>query len=156
MIPFRRIALGGLAALAAAAVAVTGPVAAMSTAATAPVAAMSTADPGTGEAMLVAATSADESPELPLRLERACLRIPNLEIRTERLANRLDGDDSTLGSLLWLEGKVQDARDAGREQLATVLENRLAVRTRTREILDQRLEELARLEQRCIDLGVDL
>jgi hypothetical protein len=144
MIPFRRAALGGLAAVAAATVAATGPAGAMST-----------ADPGAGDALLAVA-SAEESPELPLRLERACLRIPNLEIRTERLANRLDGDDSTLGSLLWLEGKVQHARDAGREQLATVLENRLAVRTKTREILDQRQEELARLEQRCIDLGVDL
>jgi hypothetical protein len=94
--------------------------------------------------------------QLTLRLERACLRIPNLELRTERLITRLDGDDSTIGSLAWLESRIEVARSADRQQLTTVLENRLAVRSKTREVLDVRLDELARLEEICSDNGAEL
>jgi hypothetical protein len=94
--------------------------------------------------------------QLALRLERACLRIPNLELRTERLITRLDGDDSTIGSLAWLESRIEVARSADRQQLTTVLENRLAVRSKTREVLDVRLDELARLEEICGDNGAEL
>jgi hypothetical protein len=89
-------------------------------------------------------------------VERACLRIPNLELRTEQLQERLDGDATVRGSLAWLASKADAARAAGRPQLATVLENRLAVRTTTRKILDLRHDELTLLRTRCEDLGVEL
>lgn len=94
------------------------------------------------------------SGDLGPRLERACLRIPNLELRTASLIKRLDGDASTLGSLLWLQAKVDQAKAANRDQLATVLENRLAVRKKTREVLVLRQADLQRLQKRCADLGV--
>lgn len=40
--------------------------------------------------------------DLGPRLERACLRIPNLQIRTDNLLTRITGDADTIGSLLWL------------------------------------------------------
>jgi len=90
------------------------------------------------------------------RAERACLRIPNIEIRlTERKA-RLDGDATVRGSLAWLQSKVDAAKAADRDQLATVLENRLAVRTKTREILDDRTELVADLRSRCESWGVEI
>jgi hypothetical protein len=94
--------------------------------------------------------------ELPLRLERACLRIPNLELRTQRLIDRLNGDASTRGSLLWLQRLIDDATAKGRTQLAEVLTNRLAVRTQTVKVLEQRQERLEKLAERCRNHGVDV
>jgi hypothetical protein len=94
--------------------------------------------------------------QLRPRLERACRRVPNLQIRTDRLIERLQGDSDTLGSLLWLERQIERARENGRDQLVTVLENRLAVRTASLDVLELRADALDDLEQICIDLGVDL
>jgi len=94
--------------------------------------------------------------DLRPRLERACLRIPNIEIRTNGIIDRLNGDATVRGSLLWLQAQIDRAAAAGREQLVTVLENRLAVRTQTLEVLEQRLVRLPELKQKCIDHGVPL
>jgi hypothetical protein len=99
-------------------------------------------------------TDTTDSPEIGPRVERACLRIPNLELRTERLIVRLDGDASVRGSLAWLADRAEAAREAGRDQRAEVLENRVAVRTATRDVLDVRLDDLTRLRSRCEELGV--
>ena len=85
-------------------------------------------------AMPSAAHAQDSGDELRPRLERACLRIPNIEIRTANLIERLNGDASVRGSLAWLQAKIDKAEAEGREQLVTVLENRLAVRTQTLEV----------------------
>jgi predicted nucleotidyltransferase len=94
--------------------------------------------------------------EVPVRYERACLRIPNLELRTQTLIDRINGDAVTRGSLAWLNARLAEAQAAGRTQLVTVLENRLTVRTRTLEILTQRQVRLAELRTRCIEHGVEL
>jgi hypothetical protein len=106
------------------------------------------------------ATAPAESPaasatDLGPRLERACLRIPNLQIRTDRLAERLQGSADTRGSLLWLQAQIDRAEADGRDQLVTVLENRLAVRTATVDVLELRRTELADLAARCAELGVE-
>ena len=90
------------------------------------------------------------------RLERACLRIPNLELRTTNLIKRLEGDDQTLGSLAWLQRQIDRTTAAGRTQLAQVLTNRLAVRTKTLEILHQRELIFPDLRERCAAHGVQL
>lgn len=90
------------------------------------------------------------------RVERACLRIPNIETRLSERKTRLDGDASVRGSLAWLQSKIDAARAANRDQLATVLENRLTVRTKTREILDDRTELVADLRSRCESWGVEI
>lgn len=102
------------------------------------------------------AASTPSTGELPVRLERACLRIPNLELRTQHLIDRLHGDASTRGSLLWLQAQIDDATAKGRTQLAEVLTNRLAVRTQTVKVLEQRQERLEKLAERCRNHGVDV
>jgi hypothetical protein len=94
--------------------------------------------------------------ELPARLQRACLRIPNLQIRTTNLITRLNADASTRGSLLWLQAQIDDATAKGRTQLATVLQNRLKVRTQTLTVLTNRQERLTKLVELCRNHGVDV
>ena len=110
-----------------------------------------------GAAMIVPATaSAATTGELPARYERACLRIPNLQIRTTNFITRLNGDASTRGSLAWLQAQIDDANSKGRTQLATVLQNRLAVRTQTLEVLQQRQVRLTNLADKCRAYGADI
>jgi hypothetical protein len=102
------------------------------------------------------ATPADTPKELPARYQRACLRIPNLQIRINNFIERLNGDASTRGSLLWLQAQIDSAKSKGRTQLATVLENRLKVRQQTLVVLDQRQERLTKLLELCRKHGVDV
>lgn len=94
--------------------------------------------------------------ELPARLQRACLRIPNLETRTSKFIARLNGDASTRGSLLWLQAQIDDATAKGRTQLAAVLQNRLKVRTQTLKVLTNRQQRLTKLAELCRNHGVDV
>ncbi len=103
-----------------------------------------------------ASTTTDTTRALPVRYERACLRIPNLQLRTDNLITRLNGDASVRGSLAWLQAQIDDAKAKGRTQLATVLENRLAVRTQSLEVLAQRQERLTKLAEMCRNHGVDV
>ncbi len=103
-----------------------------------------------------AASTTDTTSELPVRYQRACLRIPNLQLRTDNLITRLNGDATVRGSLAWLQAQIDDANAKGRTQLATVLENRLAVRTQSLEVLAQRHERLANLAERCRNHGVEV
>jgi len=99
---------------------------------------------------------ADTPKELPARYQRACLRIPNLQIRITNVIDRLNGDASTRGSLLWLQAQIDNAKSKGRTQLATVLENRLKVRQQTLVVLNQRQERLTKLLELCRNHGVDI
>jgi hypothetical protein len=114
------------------------------------IAALVTVLPGT--AIAAAPTTAPDA--RGPRLERACLRIPNLEIRTANLIERLQGDATARGSLLWLQAQIDKAASRNRQDLAEVLENRLAVRQQTLEVLQQRQQNLPELRQFCIDRGV--
>ena len=100
--------------------------------------------------------TADTPKELPARYQRACLRIPNLQIRITNFIDRLNGDASTRGSLLWLQAQIDHAKSKGRTQLATVLENRLKVRQQTLVVLNQRQERLTKLLELCRNHGVDI
>jgi hypothetical protein len=84
------------------------------------------------------------------------LRIPNLQIRTDNLITRLNADATTKGSLAWLQAQIDDAKAKNRPQLVTVLQNRLAVRTQSLEVLKQRQQGLAKLAQTCVDHGVNV
>jgi hypothetical protein len=104
-----------------------------------------------------AATSTSTSTgDLPARLERACLRIPNMEIRTNNIITRLEGDASTRGSLAWLQAQIDDATAKNRPQRVTVLQNRLKVRTETLQIVKDRSERLQKLADKCRAHGVDI
>lgn len=100
--------------------------------------------------------STDSSYEIPPRVERACLRIPNLTMRAENVLARINGDADTIGSLLWLDKRIARAEDNGREELAEFLTNRRAVREASIEVLELRLVMLADLGELCEEAGVDL
>jgi hypothetical protein len=136
--PSRRLAAGAAALIAAATLAAPG------------VAGATDTHPGT------AATTTHSEDDLGPRLERACLRIPNLEIRTTNLLERLNGDATVKGSLAWLQERIDEAAGNDRDQLVTVLENRLEVRTASIDVLETRQDALADARQLCSDHGVEL
>lgn len=125
---------------------------AIPTAIAAIVAAAVTVLPGTAGAATSTATPTDPGP----RLERACLRIPNLETRTANLIERLQGDATVRGSLLWLQAQIDKAAARNRQDVVEVLQNRLAVRQQTLEVLQLRQQNLPELRQFCIDRGVQI
>ena len=83
------------------------------------------------------------------RLDRACARVPNLTARVESVLARIQGDADTIGSIAWLESRAAEARQNGREQLAGLIENRIAVRTEQIDVLEVRLDNLAEAAAAC-------
>ena len=108
---------------------------------------------GTTSAAGVQAPAGDD---LRPRLERVCLRIPNLQVRTDNVLARLAGDASTRGSLAWLDVRISEAEANERPQLVEVLTNRRAVREATVPVLEARRDTLAGLAERCAGYGVDV
>lgn len=101
------------------------------------------------------ADAATGSPShVPPRIERACLRIPNLTTRTENVLARINGDADTRGSLLWLDERIADAEERGREGWVEFLTNRRAVREASIEVFELRLVTLTDLGERCEAAGV--
>ena len=96
--------------------------------------------------------AAQGTADLAPRVERACARIPNLQVRTSNLLVHIQADASTVGSLAWLDAEIAKAQAAGRTQLVTVLQNRRTVRTADIAVLQKRTTELATLAQKCADL----
>lgn len=101
-----------------------------------------------GVASAQTTTTSDARP----RLEKACARIPNLQLRTDNLLKRIEGDASTVGSLAWLDGEIAKAQAAGRTQVVVVLQNRKGVRTALIPVLEQRKTQLVNLAQKCDEL----
>ena len=116
-------------------------------------AALLTASPAQAE---TTGDGSGEAASVGARAERACLRIPNLTIRTDNVLDRINGDAETPGSLLWLDTRIERARDNGRDQMVEVLENRRAVREASIPVFELRQGELDTLRQRCLDAGVEL
>jgi hypothetical protein len=83
------------------------------------------------------------------RLEKACARVPTVAERVDGVIARLEGDAGTKGSLAWLQTKIDAASEAGREQLVTVLQNRLDVRTARLALLHERRDALTDLARIC-------
>lgn len=108
--------------------------------------------------VLGAAPAMAATPELPNpmgpeqrqeRLDRACARVPDLTARVESVLARIQGDADTVGSLAWLENKADEARANGRDGLAELIENRIAVRTERIDVLVVRLDNLAEAAAAC-------
>ena len=120
--------------------------------ATASVAAVAAVTLGAGT---VNAQAPDEA-ELGPRIERACKRVPNLQLRTDRLLTRITGDAETVGSLAWLDARIATAEERGRDELVEVLTNRRGVREATVPVLELRTDALADLAERCVANGIDI
>ncbi len=108
---------------------------------------------GLAALMVLSATPAfattTQSEQRQERLDLACARVPNLTARVEAVLARIQGDADTVGSIAWLESKAAEARENGREQLAGLIENRIAVRTERIDVLVIRLDNLAEAAAAC-------
>jgi hypothetical protein len=110
---------------------------------------------GLAALMLVSALPAmaqsDEGSERPHRprLERFCENIPAHEERVEERLARIQGDAETRGSLAWLEVKKAEAEEAGRENLATMIGHRIAIKTELIDVLELRVVALVDAEVFC-------
>ncbi|MCP3991526.1 MAG: hypothetical protein GY724_20805 [Actinomycetia bacterium] len=102
------------------------------------------------------AVGAHEPDEVGPRMIAVCYRIPLVEARLDYILSVIDGDETVPGSLLWLEDKAAVATENGRDHWATVLENRLTVRTQVREILVLRRDIIASYGDLCVEHGIDL
>jgi hypothetical protein len=91
--------------------------------------------------------------DLRPRLEAACARIPEATTRLQAAIDRLDGPASQRGSLAWFEAAIERATVNNRPRIAADLERRLDRLTTRRATLDERSAQLARLADRCGDLG---
>lgn len=61
----------------------------------------------------------------PEQVTRLCEnRLPRIEKRTSSLVERIQGDENTRGSAAWLRARAAKERDAGREDTASLLEER--------------------------------
>jgi hypothetical protein len=114
------------------------------------IATMAIASLGVGAADAQAPTGDELGP----RLELACRRIPNLQLRTDALLAKIGGDVDTRGSLLWLDAKIADAQAKGRTNLVEVLTNRRAVRAQSVVVLQARQANLIELTAICTAKGV--
>ena len=102
-----------------------------------------------GAVAVPAMAQTEETPRHRPRIERFCENIPAHEERiSERLA-RMQGDADTRGSIAWLEGKKVEAEEAGRENLATMIGHRIAIKGELIDVLELRLAALADAEVFC-------
>ncbi|MFI7216460.1 hypothetical protein [Micromonospora maritima] len=87
------------------------------------------------------------------RARLLCSRVPNLQIRADKLVVRLQAGADTPGSVAWLKARADQARANGREELATVLDNRVVVRTNLLPVLKNQQQNLPKVAQWCAEHG---
>jgi hypothetical protein len=88
------------------------------------------------------------------RLATACGRVPPLQRRVDAAIALLQGDASTRGSIAWLDARLTAAQGDDRVQLATVLQNRIDVRTARLALLQERSTALAGIASICATHGL--
>lgn len=96
-------------------------------------------------------STTDSQAQLAERLDQACDRVPDLTTRVENVIDRMNGDADTVGSLLWIDERIDAARDNGRDDLADFLETRKGIRSERLDVLELRLDSLAEAAQICAD-----
>lgn len=102
-----------------------------------------------GVIALPAVAQSEERPDNRPRLERFCENTPQHEERIEGRLARIQGDAETQGSLAWLEVKKAEAEEAGRDNLATLIGHRIAIKTELIDVLELRLAALSDAEVFC-------
>ncbi len=83
------------------------------------------------------------------RKEQLCGRIGNRIERVQRAQARLSGDATTAGSIARAEARAAEARTAGHEDLARVMDNRAAIRRDLAAALPDILLRLQDSQQVC-------
>ncbi|MFF3911262.1 hypothetical protein ACFYZJ_36185 [Streptomyces sp. NPDC001848] len=109
---------------------------------------------GTGAA--VAETSATPAPTAMAKAapkgdgaKALCKRVPRIERRIDRVLKRLEGGAGVKGSIARLEQRVDNAKKAGHEEIATYLQDRLTFRKSLVTTLQQRQKDLAGVKTWC-------
>jgi hypothetical protein len=87
------------------------------------------------------------------RLEAACARVPNVQTRVDAAISLLQGDADTRGSLAWLNAQLGRAQSHDRTEVATVLQNRIDVRTARLALLQERATALDGIAAICAAHG---
>jgi hypothetical protein len=83
------------------------------------------------------------------RVDRLCARVPLVTDRAERALHRINGDASVRGSILWLHDKADWAREAGRADLADLIDRRIDIRIERVDVLEARLDWLSEAARLC-------
>ena len=109
----------------------------------------------------VAAASAPPEPSAPAttpapnaearlaRLKLACARVPKVETRVDTAITLLQSDADTRGSIAWLNAQLAKAQTNNRTELATVIQNRIDVRTARLALLQERKAALTEIASVC-------
>ena len=88
------------------------------------------------------------------RLEKVCAKVPSIQTKVDTAITRLQGDASVKGSLAALQAQIDKATAAGRTQAVAALQNRLATRTQTLAVLQDKQQRLVLIAQTCADQGL--
>jgi hypothetical protein len=78
-----------------------------------------------------------------------CRRAPKMDRRLDRALKRLDAGAGRRGSLDRLQQRVDNARKAGHDEIATFLQDRLDFRKSLVPTLEKRQKDLAAVRQWC-------
>jgi hypothetical protein len=80
-----------------------------------------------------------------------CKRVPKIDRRIDRALKRLDGGVTVRGSIARLQQRVDNANNAGHDQIATYLQDRLTFRKSLVTTLQQRQKDLEGVKTWCAD-----
>lgn len=94
-------------------------------------------------------TTVHDSARFEERVDCLCARVPVVTDRAERALDRINGDASVRGSILWLHDRADRARDAGRDDLADLIEGRIDIRIERVDVLEARLDWLSEAAEKC-------
>jgi hypothetical protein len=78
-----------------------------------------------------------------------CKRVPKIDRRIDKALKRLEGGAGVRGSVARLQQRVDNAKKAGHEEIATYLQDRLTFRTSLVTTLQQRQKDLAGVKTWC-------
>ena len=96
----------------------------------------------------------EPAPDARPRLEAACARIPNLQLRATNAINRINGGAEVVGSLAWLDVQIGRAEAKGMTELVTVLSNRREVRLSSIPLIERRQARLVEAAEFCASKGI--
>lgn len=97
------------------------------------------------------ATDRDQD-RLADRVHILCERVPFLLRRAQNLLDRIQGGEDVVGSLAWLDARIERARAAGRDDLVVVLTNRREIRAGLIPVLERHIARLTQILERCNQL----
>lgn len=85
--------------------------------------------------------------------QKLCKRVPKIDHRIERALKRLNAGAGRRGSVARLEKRVDNAKSAGHDEIATFLQDRLTFRKSLVTTLKQRRTDLAGVKTWCENNG---